>query len=192
MIILVANNDIEHHSAEHFCCLRVRQAQSTHHIESLLVGICPMKPVIIVCDSAQGLHMQLPAVHMVESFCHKMRPSVFLFQFAIAHLDTALFDQFGKRVFEAAIIVSLRNPNLSITRLHVSNPQILVTNSSPMPTFAAKKAKPVTNVPPIMPAEPRPPRAVSREYLRQLPAILAQQYATGNTAVADRNEKKPA
>ena len=42
-------------------------------------------------------------------------------------------------------------PYLSISRLHVSRPQILVTKSSPTPTFAAKKAKPVTNVPPIMP-----------------------------------------
>ena len=42
-------------------------------------------------------------------------------------------------------------PNLSMIRLLVSIPQILVTNNSPIPVFDAKNAKPVTNVPPIIP-----------------------------------------
>ena len=54
-------------------------------------------------------------------------------------------------------IVSIRffsapsQPYLSSRRLHVSIPQILVTNSNPTPTLAAKKANPVTNVPPMIP-----------------------------------------
>lgn len=43
------------------------------------------------------------------------------------------------------------HPNLSIAKLLANNPHILVTNSTPMPVLAAKKANPVTKVPPIIP-----------------------------------------
>ena len=43
------------------------------------------------------------------------------------------------------------NPYLSMIRLLVSIPQMLVISNIPIPVFDAKKANPVTNVPPIIP-----------------------------------------
>ena len=44
-------------------------------------------------------------------------------------------------------------PNLSIAKLQANIPQMLVTSITPIPTFAAKKANPVTKVPPISPPD---------------------------------------
>ena len=84
-------------------------------------------------------------------------------------------------------------PYLSISRLHVSRPQMLVTNSSPTPTLAAKKAKPVTNVPPIMPPS-QDHQGRRNENILGICLRLSRKSSTmtSSTAVADKNEIKAA
>ena len=74
MVVLIAHNHIEHHPAEHLPRRRIWQPQSAHYVESLLVGIPPQQPEVIVRQATECLHVHLAAVLTVESTRQEVRP----------------------------------------------------------------------------------------------------------------------
>ena len=66
---------------------------------------------------------------------------------AITHIKTEYC------IAPTGLFAAPSRPNLSMAKLQASIPQMLVTSRTPTPTFAAKKANPVTKVPPISPPD---------------------------------------
>lgn len=89
MIALVAVDDIEHHTPELLPHVAHGQMQSFDHLQHLFVAVGAHQIVILMCQSAQRLHVQfVTIVETIKTFSHEMTAFFFFQQTAFVHMDT--------------------------------------------------------------------------------------------------------
>ncbi len=79
VIVLIASDNIEHHTSEHLLHGRVPQVQLLDDGKRLFITVFTCRIEVVVPKCAERLHMNLlSGIDSIEPAGHEMRPPVFL------------------------------------------------------------------------------------------------------------------